>query len=157
MQSVKDITFESIETNPHIELHIQPSPEDLLIYQLPAPQKISCLPSVYLRGPCSVKKWHKRLPASKNNIRPPVALKGNPLPVYPYLARINNYEGLVILKVSVSPEGRCVNVTVVKSSGYKILDKAAVEAVEKWRFVPSQKNGKPVYGEKEIKIRFKLI
>lgn len=43
----------------------------------------------------------------------------------------NNYEGLVRVSLTVNRNGRGDNITVVKSSGYSILDKAAVKAVKK--------------------------
>jgi protein TonB len=157
MQPVKDLTFEYQQTTPLIQLNQQPVSENFTLYQLQEPQKTPALLPILHHQQCYSKKWHKRLPKSDKKTHPPIILKGNPLPKYPYLARINNYEGLVILKIKVSADGRCAGISIVKSSGYKILDKAAVEAVKKWRFIPSMKNGKPVWGEKEIRIRFKLI
>ncbi len=52
-------------------------------------------------------------------------------PVYPKYAKKNNYEGLVRVSLTVNRNGRGDNITVVKSSGYSILDKAAVKAVKK--------------------------
>jgi protein TonB len=45
---------------------------------------------------------------------------------------------------------------VKRSSGYEILDKAAMEAVERWKFKPAMADGFPVEGEVEVPIRFKL-
>ena len=52
-------------------------------------------------------------------------------PVYPKYAKKNNYEGLVRVSLTVNRNGRGENIKVVKSSGYSVLDKAAVKAVKK--------------------------
>ena len=55
-------------------------------------------------------------------------------PVYPKFARKNSYEGIVKLSLTVNREGRSENVQIIKSSGYSVLDKAALKAVKKARF-----------------------
>ncbi len=62
----------------------------------------------------------------------------NPPPRYPTESRRAREEGTVILKVLVSPDGRPEDIQVSKSSGYERLDKAALSAVRKWRFVPAR-------------------
>jgi protein TonB len=89
-------------------------------------------------------------------VRSPPEYAENPPPAYPELARQMGYEGLVILKVRVSRHGTCLAIEVRKSSGYEVLDKAAREAVKRWKFKPAMADGSPVEGEVEIPIRFKL-
>ena len=67
----------------------------------------------------------------------------NPAPVYPPLSRRLGEQGRVMLRVLVEADGSAGNVIVAKSSGYERLDKAAVEAVRKWRFVPGKRAGVP--------------
>jgi protein TonB len=67
----------------------------------------------------------------------------NPKPVYPASAKKMGMEGKVMLKVFVSREGRVLNIEVGQSSGYEILDKAALEAVKNWRFVPARQGESP--------------
>jgi len=80
----------------------------------------------------------------------------NPPPVYPRIARMRGYEGLVVLEVAVSADGSCTGVEVIESSGYDILDQAAVDAVGKWEFKPALANGAAVSGKVRVPIRFKL-
>lgn len=80
----------------------------------------------------------------------------NPSPDYPDLARRRGYEGVVILLARISPEGEPMEVTVQKSSGHRVLDRAARRAVLKWKFRPAIRAGEPVAGEVEIPIRFRL-
>jgi TonB family protein len=58
-------------------------------------------------------------------------------PEYPYSARVQRLEGKGIYQLDIDPKsGAVVNVSVVKSTGYAILDRAVVRAFQKWRFVP---------------------
>ncbi len=50
---------------------------------------------------------------------------------YPSTARLNGWEGKVVLKVSIRNDGQLKDVEVVKSSGHEALDQAAMEAVRR--------------------------
>ncbi|MCS6317480.1 MAG: TonB family protein [Nitrospira sp.] len=50
---------------------------------------------------------------------------------YPSPARLNGWEGKVVLKVSIRQDGQLKDVEVVKSSGHESLDQAAMEAVRR--------------------------
>ncbi len=49
---------------------------------------------------------------------------------YPSIARMNRWEGCVVVHVSVRRDGQLVNPEVEKSSGYSVLDQAAVDVVQ---------------------------
>jgi protein TonB len=49
---------------------------------------------------------------------------------YPSSARLNGQEGKVILKAIIRSDGQLADVFVQKSSGYSVLDAAAIEAVK---------------------------
>jgi protein TonB len=49
---------------------------------------------------------------------------------YPNSARMNGQEGKVILKAVIRSDGQLADVFVQKSSGYNVLDEAAIEAVK---------------------------
>ena len=66
------------------------------------------------------------------------------------------YEGLVMLKVLVDENGRVDDLEVLQSSGYAILDKAALSSVRKWMFVPGTEGGKKKKMWVKIPIRFEL-
>lgn len=80
----------------------------------------------------------------------------NPKPKYPELARNLGWEGSVLLRVSVSAEGRSEQVSVHRSSGYKVLDDAAAVAVQKWRFAPARRGGAAVASVVIVPIGFAL-
>lgn len=56
------------------------------------------------------------------------------LPVYPLVARRRGEEGKVLLRVNLSQSGAIKDVTVEESSGFELLDRAALKAVRRWRF-----------------------
>lgn len=68
---------------------------------------------------------------------------GNPKPNYPDVSRRFGEEGTVRLRVLVGADGRAHEVNVERSSGYRRLDKAALDAVRRWRFVPGTRGGVP--------------
>lgn len=80
----------------------------------------------------------------------------NPAPRYPYMARRRGQEGRVILRVQVNAAGHAEAVSIWQSSGYRVLDDAALDAVRKWRFIPAHRAGKPVSGLVEVPVAFKL-
>lgn len=80
----------------------------------------------------------------------------NPKPKYPGIATSRGWEGTVRLLVRVSAEGDSEEVTVQRSSGYDVLDEAAVEAVEKWKFMPAKRGDTPVSSSVVVPINFVL-
>ena len=82
--------------------------------------------------------------------------KKNSPPPYPLLARKRGYEGTVVLEVLVTREGRVGNIRVFRSSGYKILDKAALKAVRHWIFEPGRRGNTPIEMWVKVPIRFVL-
>ncbi|HEY8097546.1 MAG TPA: energy transducer TonB [Methylobacter sp.] len=80
----------------------------------------------------------------------------NPKPKYPSIATSRGWEGTVRLLVRVSIEGDCEEVTVQRSSGYDVLDEAAIEAVEKWKFIPAKRGDTPVSSSVVVPINFVL-
>ncbi len=80
----------------------------------------------------------------------------NPKPDYPSLARRRGYQGEVVIRVIVSPAGKCRSASIVSSSGYSILDEAALEAVQGWSFEPAKQGDQPVEGSLDIPFSFRL-
>jgi len=80
----------------------------------------------------------------------------NPPPLYPNAARRRGLQGRVLLHVEVMAAGHCGHIEVQQSSGYEILDTAAIEAVKAWRFIPATHFGFAVTRWMHIPIRFEL-
>lgn len=82
--------------------------------------------------------------------------KTNPIPKYPRVARRRGYQGTVVLSVFVNENGYVTNLWVFTSSGYRLLDNAAVKAVRNWDFEPGKKGTKKVAMWVKVPIRFRL-
>ena len=77
-------------------------------------------------------------------------------PVYPEIARVRGYEGVVLVTAEILPNGRVGNMKIRKSSGYAVLDQSALEGVKPWKFEPAKKSGKPFTIWVEVPIKFVL-
>ena len=80
----------------------------------------------------------------------------NPPPVYPLSAKRRGMEGKVLLRAEIQPDGMCSRVELKKSSGWELLDQAALEAVKHWRFEPARRGAQAVVEWAEIPINFSL-
>ena len=65
-------------------------------------------------------------------------------PDYPMQARQRGLEGWVVLEFTISTAGTVKDVEVVASEPGTIFDRAAVQAVRKWKYNPKVLDGKPV-------------
>jgi protein TonB len=87
--------------------------------------------------------------------QPPRPVRTFP-PQYPYLAKRDNIEGRVMLKFVVDTDGLAKEPKVEESVPEGIFDEAALKALERYRFRPAVKNGKPVLCIVRLPIAFKL-
>ncbi len=85
-----------------------------------------------------------------------IGYKNNPAPDYPAQAARQGWQGTVLLRVKVLQTGAVDSIEVVKSSGKKLLDDAAVATVNRWVFAPSTQGGAPIDGFATVPIEFKL-
>jgi periplasmic protein TonB len=83
----------------------------------------------------------------------PVPLQ-TPAPSYPPEAFRNGESGTVLLRVHVDPQGIPYGIDLVQSSRSRTLDRAASQAVQRWRFRPATRGGQPVAGEVQVPITF---
>lgn len=74
-------------------------------------------------------------------------------PVFPPLARQAGVSGSVELQFTITPEGKVRDVTVI--SGSPMLARAAVEAVQSWRYAPARLGGIAVEAQTNTIINFK--
>lgn len=80
----------------------------------------------------------------------------NPRPAYPEIAMRRGWEGQVLLRVRVSPDGRPTSISVATTSGRDILDQAAIDAVRGWTFVPARRGNEAVAGWVNVPVVFHL-
>jgi TonB family protein len=79
-----------------------------------------------------------------------------PEPEYSEEARKAKYQGSVTLSIVILPDGSTSNIRVIRPLGLG-LDEKAIEAVQKWRFRPSLKDGKPVAVSANVEVNFRLL
>lgn len=77
-------------------------------------------------------------------------------PEYSEEARKAKYSGSVMLSIVVNTDGKAEQIQVVKSLGMG-LDEKAIEAVQKWRFLPGKNKGVPVKVRAQIEVNFRLL
>jgi TonB family protein len=57
-------------------------------------------------------------------------------PEYPVEARRHHMEGRGVFAMHIRPNGIVASVEIVKSTGYAVLDGAAISALRQWRYHP---------------------
>ena len=75
-------------------------------------------------------------------------------PIYPRMAQTAHIEGVVILEAIIDAQGRVTTARVLRS--IPLLDQAAVDAVQQWKFTPALLNGEPVPVVMTVTVNFKL-
>ena len=93
---------------------------------------------------------------------PVAAARGNdtpipvsqPAPRYPQEALRRNDGGTVRVRVTVATDGSVDRLEVEEGSGNRYLDRAAMEAVRRWRFQPAVRDGQPVVADVVVPIVF---
>jgi protein TonB len=81
-------------------------------------------------------------------------LISRPEPIYPDLARQAGIQGDVVLHAIIGTDGRILELRVV--TGSPLLVRAAVDAVQQWRYRPTLLDGEPVEVETTITVTFIL-
>ena len=82
--------------------------------------------------------------------------KNNPNPAYPKILKEQGIEGVVWMKVAINEHGLPTEILISKSSGYRLFDDAAINAVKNWRFIPAKMGGHFISSWAEFPIRFML-
>jgi protein TonB len=77
-------------------------------------------------------------------------------PTYPATARRIGAQGTTILRVFVADDGRVVDVLVQESAGHADLDRAAADAVARWRFEPARRGAQAVGMWVLLPVQFQL-
>ena len=77
-------------------------------------------------------------------------------PSYPPSALRAKQSGWVVVAFTIEPNGRTSNVHVTDAQPRRVFDRAAMEAVLRYRFTPAMKDGVAVASERQQKIEFNL-
>ena len=120
------------------------------IESIPASSPRSAQPSAASAPPAVLGGAEDRQPTVDASFR------GNRIPEYPAMSRRLGEQGVVILRVLITPDGQASEVLLVKSSGSSRLDRSAMDSIREWRFVPALKGGRPVSAWYEWRWEFRL-
>jgi protein TonB len=78
-------------------------------------------------------------------------------PPYPASYIRQGIEGNVDVEIYVQPNGRVADARVIRSSGYELFDRAAIEEARRsWRMLPALRNGQPYAQWYRLRVVFKL-
>ncbi|RDZ28356.1 energy transducer TonB [Lysobacter silvisoli] len=99
-------------------------------------------------------KTDKPIAATPRETVPERIAGRSPEPEYPATALRRGEGGEVVLRVNVGSDGVPGEVDFARRSASRDLDRAAQDAVRKWRFTPATRNGKPVPAVVEVPITF---
>ena len=80
----------------------------------------------------------------------------NPPPDYPRMSKRLGEQGRVVVKVLIGEDGRPQKVELFTSSGFERLDKSAMEAAMRWRYVPGKRGGVAEAMWYQVPIQFTL-
>lgn len=78
-----------------------------------------------------------------------------PAPDYPARALRRGEGGTALVIVHIGPDGVPTSTDLAQSSGSRELDRAAQQAVRRWRFEPAMENGRPTVGRVVVPIDFR--
>jgi periplasmic protein TonB len=143
---IEPIVEETLETPPEPEPEAEMSPD-------PPPEEI-----------VDADIEHERVEDELNEVAQVIteevitqpAIIRNPPPPYSQEARRRGWEGVVLLRVSITHEGRVADVAISQSSGHAVLDESARRTVQRWRFTPARRLGVPVATTIALPVRFEL-
>lgn len=117
-------------------------------------------PSTESLAPSSPQEKRGDLPGREANTggnvgggREGVRVRSNPRPDYPAQARRERQEGVVFVAVEIDSDGKPVDVALGRTSGFPLLDAAALRGVRRWRFEPASSGT----SHAEVPIRFSLL
>lgn len=80
----------------------------------------------------------------------------SPPPKYPGEAMRARQQGTVVLRVTVEADGSTSDVVVEQSAGSRALDRAAQQALRRWRFQPAYRNGVAIRSDVRVPVKFAL-
>ena len=91
-------------------------------------------------------------PTYGEEIRPALPVTMADPVAYPW--ELPDYEGNVVVEVTIDEKGAIVHKTVLESLGPK-LDEKALAALENWRFRPATRNGAPISSKQDCIFHFR--
>ena len=84
-----------------------------------------------------------------------IVISGNK-PTYPQRAILREQQGRVVVKLTVTMQGKAKNPQITRSSGFPILDDAVLNFIKNERFMPAHKGNEKITTEQLFSFRFEL-
>ncbi|MHB9880560.1 energy transducer TonB [Pacificimonas sp. ICDLI1SI03] len=147
-----DVTPPSLIVAPPVEVPVKAPSPLRAVHRVTPPPPVMAGAAVTPPAPAAP-------PAAPAPVVPPdfsAAQLNNPGPKYPYLSRRSREEGVVLLRVLVTEEGKADEIKISESSGFERLDKAALKTVSKWSFLPAKQAGEAVAAWVLVPVTFSL-
>jgi len=145
------LTVKPLPPQPAPPLRIRPIP-----VEPPVALPIAAGPIAPPVKPAPAPAHHAAPSTSTAPVEASLAYRAAPLR-YPRMALQEHVQGTVLLRVLVDESGRPLQVGVVHSSGYPLLDRSAREQVlAGWRFSPAMVNGHAVKAWAQVPVSFAL-
>jgi len=130
---------------------VVPIPDDFIIFTPTAP------------GPTAITPPTAPTPTVPGNPPAVILTPARPLadtqtgPAYPIISRRLGEEGTVLLRLTVTAEGRVSEAMLLESSGFSRLDEAAINwVVRNWRYEPAMEGARAVESMVEASLTFRL-
>ncbi len=151
-----DVELVAVAPTPNVPV-VQPKPDEMV---KPSSKKVFPKKTIAPTPPVSSTEGKIGNPSASGTSTGLVAARPdylrNPPPPYPEFARQAHQEGTVRLSVEVSESGTASHVSISQSSGFSLLDTAALNAVKNWKFKPSMLGGIPQSSRVVVPVRFEL-
>ena len=87
-------------------------------------------------------------------VKPPIPIR-MPDPEYSERARSRRYQGTMLMRLTITEEGKVEDIRILRPLGLE-LDERAAAAVKTWTFAPATLDGKPVKAMANIEVTFRL-
>jgi len=78
-------------------------------------------------------------------------------PIYPRAELARGIQGETLVRLRIGSDGSPIEIKLERSSGNVNLDRAALDAVRKWRFAPAQQAGVPVEVDATVPVKFSIL
>jgi len=123
------------EETPQVMTVVAAADPASVAFAVPVQGAVAIAPAAHLATPPPPAA---KAPPTAVKFNPAVADGGNhPPPQYPGIALRNHYQGTVTIEFVVDPSGKVISAKVQKSSGFPVLDEAALDVVkDRWSFLP---------------------
>lgn len=148
-----------IQPSPVVEKIVEPEPVLTKLSEpevVPLPPEPVAAPAKPKPAPQKVERVAQSQPTAPALVEARPTAHTNRPPAYPEMARRNGWQGLCMVRVVVDTSGIAGAVSIARSSGYGILDQAALAAVRKWKFTPRMVRGVAAASTVEVPVNFSL-